>query len=302
MHRTTIPPRAPPDDGHAAPMDPTTALTRCGGAARPRRLYRLGVTRQGLRAASRRGDVVPLDGAGFALPGADPDIATAVRLGGVVSHASAARLHGFELWNPPDGLHVSVVRGRWVSEDGVIVHRRPLPPEDIDAWRPLTTPLRTALDCGRSLPFLDAVVALESGLRLGRYTPAALRAAAETALGNDTSALRRAVAHVDRMSGSVLESAAGPLLDLLGHDVRKQVLIPGVGAPVDYVIDGWLVVETDGFAFHSDRAEYRKDRRRANALAERGLVLLRFTYEDIRFHPWDVLALVAAVLRRGRAA
>jgi very-short-patch-repair endonuclease len=71
---------------------------------------------------------------------------------------------------------------------------------------------------------------------------------------------------------------------------------------VDYVIDGWLVIETDGFEFHSNRAEYRKDRRRANALAERGYVLLRFTYEDIRFRPWAVLAQVAAVLARGRAA
>jgi very-short-patch-repair endonuclease len=283
-------------------VEPTTALAHCGGAARPRRLYQLGVSRQRLRTACLRGDVVPLAGSGFALPAADPAIAAAVRLGGVVSHVSAAHLLGFELWNPPGQLHVTVPRGRWVSEQDVMVHRRPLAPDDVELWRPITAPLRTALDCGRSLRFLDAVVALESGLRLGKYSLAALRVGADAALGNDTSALRRAVAHVDRMSGSVLESAAGPLLDLLGHDVRQQVLIRGVGAPVDYVIDGWLVIETDGFEFHSNRAEYRKDRRRANALAERGYVLLRFTYEDIRFRPWAVLAQVAAVLARGRAA
>jgi very-short-patch-repair endonuclease len=259
------------------------------------------VSRQRLRTACRRGDVVELDGGGFALPDADPDIATAVRLGGVVSHISAARMQGFELWNPPDRLHISVPRGRWVNEDGVAVHRRPLPPEDLDPWRPVTAPLRTALDCGRSLPLCDAVVVLESGLRLGKYSLAALHAGAEAARGNDTAALRRAVRHANLMSGSTLESATGPLLDLLGHDIRRQVLIPGVG-PVDFLIDGWLVVETDGFEFHSNRADYRKDRRRLNALAERGYVLLRFTYEDVRYRPWDVLAQVAAVLARGRAA
>src|SRR5882672_10410096 len=158
-------------------MDPVTALLHCGGAARPRRLRTLGVSRQRLRTLVRLGAVVPLDGGGFALPDTNPDIATAVRLGGVVSHISAARLHGLDLWHPPDGLHISVPRGTSVAEDGVFVHRRPLPPADLDQRLPVTAPLRTLLDCGRSLPFCDAVVVLDSGMRLGKVSQATLHAA-----------------------------------------------------------------------------------------------------------------------------
>jgi very-short-patch-repair endonuclease len=280
-------------------MDPTTALLRCGGAARPRRLRQLGVSRQRLRTATLRGDVLPLDGGGFALPGADPEFATAVRLGGVVSHISAARLHQFELWRPPTRLHISVPRNSPVTEDGVRVHRRPLPPADLEPWRPITAPLRTALDCGRSLPFCDAVVLLDSGLRLGKYTLAALLAAAKQARGNDTAALRRAVNHVDRMAGSGLETASRLLVELLGRNIQSQVWIAGVG-PVDLLVDGWLVIEADGFEFHSKREDYRKDRRRSNALAERGYVLLRLSFEDVKYRPAKVLAQIERVLAQGR--
>jgi very-short-patch-repair endonuclease len=280
-------------------VDPTTALTRCGGAAHSRRLHELGVSRQRLRTACRRGDVVELGGGRFALPDANPEIAAAVRLGGVVSHISAARLHEFELWRPPTRLHVSVPRDSRAEEDGVRVHRRPLPLVDVDPWRPVTAPLRTALDCGRSLPFCDAVVLLDSGLRLGKYTPAALLEAAKKARGNDTAALRRAVNHVDRMSGSGLESATRLLVELLGRDLRSQVWIPGVG-PVDLLVDGWLVIEADGYEFHSRRDDYRRDRRRGNALAERGFVLLRLPFEDVKHRPRNVLALIERVLARGR--
>ena len=69
--------------------------------------------------------------------------------------------------------------------------------------------------------------------------------------------------------------------------------------PVDILIDGWLVLEGDGFEFHSNRADYRKDRRRGNRLALHGKVLLRFTYEDVRYHPLRTLAQIEAVLRLG---
>ncbi len=42
-----------------------------------------------------------------------------------------------------------------------------------------------------------------------------------------------------------------------------------------------LVVETDGYEFHSSRASFESDRRRDRELQRRGFVVLRFTYRDV---------------------
>lgn len=148
------------------------------------------------------------------------------------------------------------------------------------------------MDC--ALGLLDAVVILDAALRSGAVSREHLSRAAQTARGHGATALRRALDHADELAGSPLESALRRLLGLLGGDVRSQVWISGVGT-VDFLVDGRLVVEADGFEFHSDRTAYREDRRRANALAERGYVLLRFTWEDVRLRPGWVVAQVEKV-------
>ena len=72
----------------------------------------------------------------------------------------------------------------------------------------------------------------------------------------------------------------------------------GVGR-VHLVLDGWLVVEADGFEHHSSRADYRNDRRRSNAIAIAGYELLRFSYEDIVHNPAYVVETRRRVLARG---
>jgi very-short-patch-repair endonuclease len=67
---------------------------------------------------------------------------------------------------------------------------------------------------------------------------------------------------------------------------------------VDLLVDVWLVLEADGFEHHSNRASYREDRRRGNALAVLGYAVLRFSYEDIVHHEDVVAEVVARVLAR----
>ena len=97
------------------------------------------------------------------------------------------------------------------------------------------------------------------------------------------------------------------LESLLRHELLRagidglelQVRLPGVGR-VDVLVDGWLVVEADGHAFHSDRAAIRRDNdRSARALTE-GYLTLRFGYEEIRRAPGSVSAVVTRALTRGR--
>jgi len=62
-----------------------------------------------------------------------------------------------------------------------------------------------------------------------------------------------------------------------------------------------LVVEADGYAYHSDRAAYRRDRERLNQLERLGWRVLRFTWEDVRGRPEHVVALVRECLAASAA-
>jgi very-short-patch-repair endonuclease len=272
-------------------VDLESALNLCGGAARWERLRELQVSAHKLRTAG----ALAISRGAYALPGAPPEIVAAVRLNGVASHSSAAALHGFSLWQPSKVLHVTVASWH-PPEPGIRLHRAPLLATDIDPFRPMTSALRTATDSGRSLALVDAVVVLDSALHRGLVRMDTLRAAADAARGHGAAALRRAVRYADGLADSPLETVVRILATVLG-DVQIQVRIRGVGK-VDIVLDGWLVIETDGFEFHANRAAYREDRRRSNALAEHGTVLLRFTYEDV-CEPMDVLDQIERVYRMG---
>lgn len=284
-------------------MDVMTALDLFGGAARWSRLRAYDVTEHNLHTAVAAGRVRSVGDGGYVLPGADPALVAAAELCGFASHASAARLHGLDLWRPIDGIDITVRRGSRPRRTDVRVHRADLRSDEIDHRLLTTNVWRTALDCGRALPLSDAVVILDSALRKGWVKLSELRAAAESARGHGSAALRRAVAHADALSGSALESALRPLLVLLDATVETQVKIRGIpGGPVDFVLNGWLVVETDGYEFHRERDDYRKDRERSTSLVVRGYTLLRFTYEDVRGRPGWVLAQIQSVLARGPAA
>lgn len=177
------------------------------------------------------------------------------------------------------------------------VHRSRLAPADLDEDRPLTSPLRTMLDCGRTLQLGQSVVILESACLARLVDLCSVRAAASEARGAGAVALRQAVAWVDERSESSLESGLRMLVTLLGR-ATTQAWVPGVGH-VDIVFDGWLALEGDGFEFHSDRRAYREDRRRGNALVVGRYVLLRFTWEDVFLRPHYVLQVVTETLAAG---
>lgn len=211
-----------------------------------------------------------------------------------MSCGSAAMSHGLPLLSP-GGLHLTVQRN-WSHArlTGVTVHRRDLATDEHDGLR--TTLLRTALDCAREFAMRDAVVVLDAALRTG-LSPGELRAAAHRAAGPGAAALRLAVRAADGRAESPIETCLRLLAVALG-EVQLQVPIPGVGR-VDLLLDGWLVLEADGYEYHSNRVSYRTDRRRANALTELGYTLLRFGYEDIVHRPGYVLATIQAVLGGG---
>ena len=59
-----------------------------------------------------------------------------------------------------------------------------------------------------------------------------------------------------------------------------------------------LVVEVDGWRYHSSRAAFEVDRARDRELMLRGLEVVRFTDRDVAAKPVEVASSVIALLRR----
>jgi very-short-patch-repair endonuclease len=220
-----------------------------------------------------------------------------------VSHQSAARVWGIELVEP-GGEHVTVPRNRGrVHLPGWTVHRADLASDEVEMRGDIraTTPVRTVLDLARLLPFAQAVVAADSALRQSLFSLEVLLSTVAAVVGRGAGRVRALGSAVDPASGSVLESMLRVLLvgHGLGPTYTQWPILDGERfiARVDFA---WpaarLVVEADGFAYHSDRASYRHDRERLNDLERLGWRVLRFTWEDVVGRPDYVVAMVRAVL------
>ncbi|HWN32987.1 MAG TPA: hypothetical protein VNP03_09585 [Pseudonocardia sp.] len=141
----------------------------------------------------------------------------------VVSHASAAVLHGLPTWRTPlDRVHVTKNRssgGR--RSPRVHLHVAALPPGEIVelAGVRVTSLLRTLADVARSVPFEQGVVVLDAALAGGLVDPAELPDALHRMRRRrGVSLARRVAAFADGRSESVGES-------------RSRVAITRAGLP-----------------------------------------------------------------------
>lgn len=296
-------------------MGPVAALEQLGGYATRAALLRLGVARRALAASVLEGTVLRLRRGVYALglpDGLDHLHAAAIVLDGVVSHDSAAVLWGLELAHRPTPT-ITVARDRSRAHfDGVRVRRAGVADTVVRGGLRVTSVLRTVLDCAADLPLDQAVVVADSALRAGLIGKRELVAAARAVRGPHAGRVRKVARLADERSGSVLESLLRVLLTEAGlAPDRSQVTVRDErGRPVgrfDFAyVRARLIVEADGFEFHSGRAEYRKDRRRGNACCRADWSMLRFSWEDVRLYPDYVIESVryelAKPVRRQRAA
>jgi very-short-patch-repair endonuclease len=99
---------------------------------------------------------------------------------------------------------------------------------------------------------------------------------------------RQAVLAIDPTT----ESTAANVLEALLYQLLSSPGIPPVArqhpmmlhqaSRVDALIPAWsIVVEADGRIWHTRQADFQRDRERDNQLAARGILVVRFTYEDL---------------------
>lgn len=269
-------------------MDPVEALVRRGGAGRRGELVGLGCSRYAVEAAIRQGRLEAVGRGGLVLPGAAPALVAAARLSARVGCLSAVALAGVPVLVEPSVPHLLAHRQR--AELGVQWHRR--------VGSDLVQDLAGAvLEVCRCRPRVEALAVVDAALGRGLVREAELRAAR---LGREPENVQWVLDHADPEAGSPLESALRGLLLTAGvRGVQSQAQLSGVGR-VDLLVDGWLVLEADGFEFHRGRADYRTDRRRSGAATVRGYITLRFSYEDVLGHPTACVDAVRTTLDRHR--
>ena len=84
-----------------------------------------------------------------------------------------------------------------------------------------------------------------------------------------------------------------------GWSAEPQVHFHGIGT-VDLVIEGCVVVETDGREWHVGETAEARDYARDAALAGIGYTVLRFSYAQVMFQPDVVVRAIESALRMHR--
>jgi hypothetical protein len=223
----------------------------------------------------------------------------------VVSHRSAARLHGF------DGFDLDAVeftigrscRGRHPAGVPCTVHttidRRAGDRVSVDGF-PTTSPVRTVIDLARdgaSVAELESAV--DSAIRTRGATLDVVIDRLATINGPGRWGLGRLY--------SVLSSSGGhTVLERRFIELVQRARLPTPTPQVVHRLDGrhvarvdfaflehGVVVEVSGGRGHSSPRERAKDARRRNDLQRLGQLVLEFTFEQVIHDP----AMVVAVLR-----
>ncbi|QAY58659.1 hypothetical protein ET475_00655 [Microbacterium protaetiae] len=255
-----------------------------------RELLRTGWKPRTLTAGVVSGSLIRARENAYLSPEAPADVVDACRIGGRMCCVSELARWGVFVLEHTE-LHLAVPRTssrlRSVGRD-IRVHWVPTGP---DGWgnSEIVECLTQAVLCQ---PVRAAIASLDSALHLGLID--------DDGLGEVFAALPRRLRvlrkHLDAAAESGAESMMRLILRRLGCRVQSQVEIPGVGR-VDFLVDGWLIVECDSEAHHSTWKQRKKDHRRDQAAAARGLVTYRPIAEDIFWHSDDVVRAVAGLLR-----
>jgi very-short-patch-repair endonuclease len=224
----------------------------------------------------------------------------------VLTGASAARVYGIHVPDRRTFLWVGDARRRPLG--GVIYLHDPLSPREITLGEGLrlVRPGRAVFDCLRFLEDRHALDLLDRALHARWITHGelAVRVRAHYGRPGVTRLLR-----LLRVAGTGARSAAERLtLALLrrhgitGWRANEPIADAGRVIAIGDVVfrDRRLVIEIDGWAYHSTPDRYQDDRTRQNLIVRAGWDVLRFTWRDLVERPDEVVGTIRDTLARRR--
>lgn len=230
----------------------------------------------------------------------------------VISHLSAAVLHGLPLWSVSlTAVHVTrTPPAKCDSDRNLICHVCRLGPEEVTVVDGLTvtSPTRTVLDLGRLVGFVPALIAADAALNRILTTPRLLLPGLADMVGTRGSRNAGRVVHfADGRSESVGESRSRILL--------AEARLPPPDLQVPVYADGGYFLGRGDFGYREEkvlgefdgRVKYGRllrpgqsagdavfeEKRREDAIRDAGWQVARWTWSDLA-----VRGLVAARMRR----
>jgi very-short-patch-repair endonuclease len=267
-------------------MPVAATLAALGGVARTGELRRHHTKRE-LTKACAAGDIVRVSHGRFTLPSTAGHLGLAHARTATLSHVSAALHYGWKVKTLPCSASMTFPRGRRLRAGqrvGIDPHWADL--EQREVRDGVTSPVRTVLDCARTLPFDEALAIADSALRSRMVNRADLRRAADTVTGPGAARARRVALHANAKAANPLESVIRALAIEEGMDLTPQMQFAesGIFAVVDLGSEELrLVVEAEGYETHGTRSGLRRDCRRHSLFAVWGWDSLRFAYEDAMY-------------------
>lgn len=250
-----------------------------------------GLSGHAIAAQVRSGHLTRIRRGIYAAGAVPPEVVAAVRIGGRLTCLALLRLIGVFVLERP-GLHVHVAPSLSRS-------RRRRPREAILHWGACTDAglrhavsmvdaVRQAVRCQAPRA---AIATLDSALHHRVLSPAQVAEVFRSL----PARFQPLLALVDGSAESGPETFMRLLLRVIGVAFETQVWIDGVGR-VDFIVDGWLIIECDSREFHEGWERQVEDRRRDMAAARAGYVTIRPLARDIFDHPDQVRLAVQEVL------
>jgi hypothetical protein len=218
----------------------------------------------------------------------------------VVSHVSAAVLHGLPLWAVPlDRVHATRDRRTGGRRTALLhLHTVGLDPSEIDEVDGVTVTSvdRTLADLARMLPFEPALVVADAALHRHRTSAAAFTAAVARAAGRQGSPrARRVAAAVDLRAESPGETCSRVAIARAGLPAPTlQYEVPEIGARTDFYWEEFRTIgEFDGKVKYGRALRPGQtpgdvvfaEKRREDALRDLGFEVVRWTWDEL--HPFD---------------
>ena len=272
-------------------------------------LLALGYSPKRITRHVREGTIIRVRRDHYLLTAESDSVITSVRIGGRLTCVSAIALMSPDAFVfSHNHLHVHVERDRsrlrgaassskrWSKQSatGVRVTWGDLTELPVSRHMvAIADAVRTMIRCR---PEREAIATVDSLLRLRILSMMQLREVFATLPSRHRPILQR----IDARAESGTESLMRLILWELGVAFVTQAAIPGVGR-VDFLVDGFLIVECDSKQFHEGWERQRADRRRDLAAATAGYVTLRVLAEDLLHHPERVERPVRELLAARRA-
>lgn len=287
---------------------------RRGGFITTHEAEALGLSSSALRRKVLNGVFVRVRPGVYMLPGAAtrPDVELRIAchiLSAVVSHHSAAAIHGFESIRKSEAT-VTVSHRSTHRLPGVVVHQST---DLLDAHvveidgLPVTTPVRTVIDLAKVLDSSRLETVMENAL-------ASSKVDFDELYDLFSAIARRGKPGVRKLRRLLEEKAGGSFVSESELERRFRKLIEDAGLPrpqsqfgakwlkqsngrVDFAYpEKRIVIECDGRRWHSQFDAFEADRRRDNAAQLSGWRILRFTWSMLKEEPTRMVATIRQAL------